>query len=75
MKQYIEVGEYGMYDKKRYRCVEDSHSEDCVDFCRGYCDLPESLCEKVFCGEGNRPDHKNVYFRLTRKFRKEAGNE
>lgn len=72
MKNYMEVGEYGVYDKKRYRCVEDVHVDE---DCRVHCDLPQSLCEKVFCGDGNRPDHKNVFFRLTRKFREEACNE
>lgn len=72
MKKYMKVGEYGMYDKKRYRCVED---DAVIGGCKRHCDLPGSLCEKVLCGEGNRPDHKNVYFRLTRKFMKEAGNE
>lgn len=72
MKAYMEVGEYGVYDKKRYRCVEDVYVDE---DCRTHCDLPEILCEKVFCGDGNRPDHKTVCFRLTRKFRKEAGNE
>lgn len=71
MKRYMEVGEYGMYDKKRYRCVEDFEIVDC----RSRCDLPESLCKKVLCGEAVRSDRKDVYFRLTRKFRKEAGNE
>lgn len=71
MKAYMKVGEYGVYDEKRYRCVEDVDEGDC----RAHCDLPNSLCDKVFCGRENRPDHKNVYFRLTWKFRKEAVNE
>lgn len=71
MKKYMEVGEYGMFDKKRYRCVKD----DIVDCCRNYCDLDDSLCGKVLCDKEERPDRMNVHFRLTRKFRKGGWHE
>ena len=73
MKQYMEVGERGYYDKKRYRC------EYAIDHCYG-CDLAvyactkKSLCPRVQCKSFERPDRCDVIFVLQPKYRKEVKN-
>lgn len=73
MKQYMEIGERGYYDKKRYRCVPSFLG--CMK-----CDLdeydgtPKSMCDKVLCKDFERPDRRNVIFRLQPKYREEVKN-
>ncbi len=68
MKNYLEVGEYGVYDCTVYCCVEDLDGKGCDK-----CDLSKSkmkitdgagftICDVVRCGKDNRPDKKSVYF-------------
>ena len=77
MKQYMEVGERGYYDKKRYRCVQAKDSNVC---CNG-CDLsffrgtPKGMCHRVLCEPYERTDGKSVIFVLQPKYRKEVRNE
>lgn len=74
MKQYMEVGERGYYDKKRYLCREGNVG------CEGcglatLVDTPLELCGKVLCKSHERPDGKNVVFKLQPKYRKEVRND
>lgn len=73
MKQYMEIGEYGVYDRIRYRCMEDKEGNGCDK-----CDLRSSkitdsegltICDVLYCGKSNRRDKKDVYFvkKSTRK--------
>lgn len=74
MKSYMEVGERGYYDKKRYRCVP-RYTEKCPD-----CDMNEyvntgkHICGRVACLARERDDGRNVQFRLESKYRKEVKN-
>ena len=70
MKEFMQVGEYAKFNKKRFRCVADNHSQmkRCI-----LCDIRKyGLCDFVRCQPDERDDHQAVIFRLTRKFRKEA---
>ena len=70
MKEKMKVGEYTAYDKKRFRCVADNHSQmkRCI-----LCDIRKyGLCDFVRCQPDERDDHQAVIFQLTRKYRKEA---
>lgn len=73
MKSYMKAGEYSMFDRKRFRCVADGHSQ--MKRCL-LCDLREyGLCAFVRCQPDERSDGKAVIFRLTRKYRKIRLNE
>lgn len=65
----MQVGEYARFNKKRFRCVADNHSQmkRCI-----LCDIRMySLCDAVRCQPDERDDRQAVIFRLTRKYRKE----
>lgn len=77
MKQYMEVGEVGTFDKKRYKCVEDKKGLGALN-CITYCDIHPSklkirdkkgftLCNKVRCWAYQRKDGKAVHFELVGK--------
>lgn len=73
MKDFMQPGEYTAFAKKTFRCVADNHSRQkrCI-----LCDLrPYGLCDFVRCQPDERPDHKAVIFRLTRKYRQAEQNE
>ena len=75
MKQYMEVGERGYYDKKRYRCVPRYTRHKCPD-----CDMNEyihtgkHICARVACMAEERRDKRDVQFKLQPKYRKEVKN-
>lgn len=70
MKQYMEVGERGYYDKRRYRCMPAIFG--CM-----HCDLTayaytmKTMCPRVLCKSQERPDKRDVIFVLQPKYRKE----
>ena len=75
MKQYMEIGERGYYDKKRYRCVPAGAQWNCTKCdLRFYKETLKSLCKHVACLGGERPDKTNVMFVLQPKYRKEVKN-
>ena len=72
MKCYCEIGERTKWRGNRYRCVEFK------DYERGYpncavCGFEgdELACKFTACMGMERSDHKDVYFRLEPRFRKE----
>lgn len=69
MKGYMEVGERGVYDKKKIKCYDAGENFQCHKCVLRY----DPVCNKLWCGEG-RPDGKKVYFGRPRKYvRKEGG--
>lgn len=70
MKRYMEVGERGYYDKKRYRCVPASFMgcEKC-DLLE-YVGTPLDICDKVLCMADERPDGIDIIFRIQPKYHK-----
>ena len=70
MKTYCEIGERTKWRNKQYRCVEfkDHEKGDSCEVCglRG-----DTICRVVACMKNDRPDRKDVYFRLEPRFRKE----
>lgn len=70
MKTYCEIGERTMWRGKQYRCLEfkdrgnGNNCEECG--LRG-----DTICQFVACMKNDRPDRKDVYFRLEPRFRKE----
>ena len=70
MKCYCEIGERTKWRSKQYRCVEfkDHEKGDSCEVCglRG-----DTICRVVACMKNDRPDRKDVYFRLEPRFRKE----
>lgn len=74
MKQYMEVGERGYYDKKRYRCVATGVGNWSCTKCdlRFYEETEKSLCGRVACLSGERRDRTDVVFVLQPKYRKEG---
>lgn len=70
MKCYCEIGERTKWRNKQYRCVEfkDHEKGNNCDLCdlRG-----DDICEVIVCIKNDRPDRKDVYFRLEPRFRKE----
>lgn len=72
MKHYMEVGERGYYDKKRYRCVPRS-SRSCPDCdMNEYIRTPKNICARVACMASERRDNAYVQFKLQPKYRKEV---
>ena len=69
MKSSMKIGENTKFDKKKFRCVADDHSQmkRCI-----LCDIRKyGLCAYVHCQPDERDDRQAVIFRLTRKFKKE----
>lgn len=72
MKQYMEIGERGYYDKKRYRCVPRYTVATCPDCdMNEYCYTEKHICDKVCCQASERRDERDVQFKLQPKYRKE----
>ena len=68
MKSYLKIGEYGRYDNKQFRCVEDGHSQmkRCI-----LCELRKyGLCKVMQCQPDEREDGKAVVFLQVRPDRK-----
>ncbi len=73
MKTEMSIGEYTKFDRKRFRCVANNHSQmkRCI-----LCDLRSyGICAFVRCQSNERSDRQAVIFKLTRKFKKEVDNE
>lgn len=69
MKAYMEVGERGYYDKKRYRCVPAVMG--CFNCGLAvYARTKKILCPRVLCKRKERPDKLDVIFLLQPKYRK-----
>ena len=71
MKTYCEIGERTKWRGKQYRCVEFKASKK-GDNCK-VCGLrvERDVCHFTACMSFERPDKKEVYFRLEPRFRKE----
>jgi hypothetical protein len=71
MKRYCEIGERTKWRGNQFRCVEYEGSD-----IAGNCELcglfgDRLVCHLTACMRYERPDKKNVYFRLEPRFRKE----
>lgn len=75
MKQYLEIGEYGCFALHYVRCTEVVHDvEHKCDICAMRPYLP--TCKMLIkCNKKNRPDGKDVYFRLLGFYRKPKNHE
>ena len=71
MRTYMEVGERQYYNKKRFICREGNVGCEGCDLA-SYVDTPKELCGRVLCKSHERPDGKNVVFRLQPKYRREV---
>lgn len=68
MKTNCEIGERTKWRGKQYRCVE---YKDHGNICKGCGLRGDLICQFVACMKGDRPDRKDVFFRLEPRFRKE----
>lgn len=72
MRAYVEIGRRVMWACKQYRCMEFKDHYNGVVNC-DYCDIDfaSTACRLTECMKRGRADHKDVYFRLEPRFRKE----
>ena len=72
MRAYVEIGKRVKWDCKQYRCMEFKEQEKGVVNC-DLCDLHfgGTACRLTECMKKGRADHKDIYFRLEPRFRKE----
>ena len=72
MRNYVEIGQRVKWDRKQFRCIEFKEHEKGVVNC-DLCDLHfgGTACRLTECMKKGRADHKDIYFRLEPRFRKE----